>query len=95
MARRSLARKTPVAASVTSVPVTSKAMTIVVASGALDRHPGLRLLISEGGASWVPFVADRIEEGYRQHGVWARPKLSRPPREIRLIPPTATAGTAR
>jgi hypothetical protein len=30
----------------------------------------------------VPFVADRIEEGYRQHGPYVRPKLSRPPREI-------------
>ena len=56
--------------------------TLLVSSGVLDRHPGLRLIISEGGATWVPFVADRIEEGYRQHGVWARPKLSRPPREI-------------
>ncbi len=56
--------------------------TMMVGSGVLDRHPDLRLLISEGGATWVPFVADRIEEGYRQHGLWARPKLSRPPREI-------------
>ena len=56
--------------------------TMMVACGALDRHPDLRLMISEGGATWVPFIADRIEEGYRQHGVWVRPKLSRPPREI-------------
>jgi predicted TIM-barrel fold metal-dependent hydrolase len=56
--------------------------TTMVASGVLDRHPNLRLMISEGGATWVPFIADRIEEGYRQHGVWVRPKLSRPPREI-------------
>jgi predicted TIM-barrel fold metal-dependent hydrolase len=56
--------------------------TTMVASGVLDRHPKLRLLVSEGGATWVPFIADRIEEGYRQHGVWVRPKLSRPPHEI-------------
>lgn len=56
--------------------------TMMVGSGVLDRHPDLRLLISEGGATWVPFVADRIEEGYRQHGLWARPKLTRAPREI-------------
>jgi predicted TIM-barrel fold metal-dependent hydrolase len=56
--------------------------TTLVASGVLDRHPDLRLVISEGGATWVPFVGDRLDEGNRQHGPWVRPKLSRPPREI-------------
>jgi predicted TIM-barrel fold metal-dependent hydrolase len=54
----------------------------LVASGALDRHPDLNVLVSEGGATWVPFVADRMEEGYRQHAMAVRPKLSRPPKEI-------------
>ncbi|WP_375485969.1 amidohydrolase family protein [uncultured Mycobacterium sp.] len=54
----------------------------LVACGALDRHPGLKVLVSEGGATWVPFIADRIEEGYRQHAMVVRPKLSRSPREI-------------
>ena len=56
--------------------------TMFVASGVLDRHPGLKLLISEGGATWLPFIADRMEESYRQHGPWVRPKLSRRPSEI-------------
>jgi predicted TIM-barrel fold metal-dependent hydrolase len=56
--------------------------TMFTASGILDRHPTVKLLISEGGASWLPFIADRMEESYRQHGVWVRPKLSRGPREI-------------
>jgi predicted TIM-barrel fold metal-dependent hydrolase len=30
----------------------------------------------------VPFIADRIEEGYRQHAMAVRPKLKRRPREI-------------
>jgi predicted TIM-barrel fold metal-dependent hydrolase len=54
----------------------------LVASGALDRHPDLRILISEGGASWVPFLGDRMNEGYRQHGMFVRPTLSRLPKEI-------------
>lgn len=54
----------------------------LVASGALDRHPNLKVLISEGGATWVPFLADRMEEGYRQHSVAVRPKLNRTPKEI-------------
>jgi predicted TIM-barrel fold metal-dependent hydrolase len=54
----------------------------LVASGALDRHPGLKVLVSEGGATWVPFLADRMVEGYRQHHMAVYPKLSRDPREI-------------
>lgn len=54
----------------------------LVASGALDRHPGLKVLISEGGATWVPFLGDRMREGYRQHHMTVRPKLSRDPKEI-------------
>ncbi|BBZ70720.1 amidohydrolase family protein [Mycobacterium paraseoulense] len=54
----------------------------LVASGALDRHPNLKVLISEGGATWVPFLGDRLLEGYRQHHMVVRPKLSRSPKEI-------------
>jgi predicted TIM-barrel fold metal-dependent hydrolase len=54
----------------------------MVASGALDRHPRLKVLIAEGGASWVPFLGDRMREGYRQHHAAVRPKLSRDPKEI-------------
>lgn len=56
--------------------------TTMIASGALDRHPGIKLLISEGGASWMPAVADRMEESYAQHGPWVRPRLSRSPTQI-------------
>ena len=51
-------------------------------AGALDRHPELKVLISEGGATWVPFLGDRMTEGYRQHSMMVRPQLSRTPKEI-------------
>jgi predicted TIM-barrel fold metal-dependent hydrolase len=54
----------------------------MVASGALDRHPNLKVLVSEGGATWVPFLGDRMTEGYRQHNMMVRPTLSRSPKEI-------------
>lgn len=59
-----------------------RAVMKLVASGVLDQRPNLKVLVSEGGATWVPFIADRIEEGYRQHSLVVRPKLSRSPREI-------------
>jgi predicted TIM-barrel fold metal-dependent hydrolase len=59
-----------------------RAVMKMVASGALDRHENLKVLVSEGGATWVPFLADRMTEGYRQHHMAVRPKLSRTPKEI-------------
>jgi predicted TIM-barrel fold metal-dependent hydrolase len=59
-----------------------RAAMVMVASGALDRHPNLKFLVSEGGASWVPFLGDRMEEGYRQHSMFVKPLLSRSPKEI-------------
>ena len=34
----------------------------MAASGVLDRHPDLKVLISEGGATWIPAAADRMTE---------------------------------
>jgi predicted TIM-barrel fold metal-dependent hydrolase len=56
------------------------AMKLVVA-GVFERHPELRVLISEGGATWVPAVGDRMNEAYRQHGMFVRPQLARLPKE--------------
>lgn len=58
-----------------------RATTQLIAGGALDRHPNLKVLISEGGAAWAPFLGDRMNEGYRQHGMFVRPKLSMMPKE--------------
>lgn len=51
----------------------------LITSGVLDRHPDLRVIVSEGGATWGPFLADRMDEGYAQHASAVRPKLSKRP----------------
>jgi predicted TIM-barrel fold metal-dependent hydrolase len=53
----------------------------LVTAGVFERHPDLKVLISEGGATWVPFIGDRMNEAYRQHGVFVRPKLAKLPKE--------------
>jgi predicted TIM-barrel fold metal-dependent hydrolase len=53
----------------------------MVSSGALERHPDLKVLISEGGATWVPQVGDRMNEAYRQHYMFVRPQLKKLPKE--------------
>ncbi len=59
-----------------------RATTQLIAGGALDRHPDLKVLVSEGGAAWAPFLGDRMNEGYRQHSMFVRPTLSMPPKEF-------------
>jgi predicted TIM-barrel fold metal-dependent hydrolase len=55
---------------------------LMVASGILDKRPDLRLLISEAGASWLPFIGDRLDEATRQHAEFIRDHLTRMPSEI-------------
>ncbi|WP_236794677.1 amidohydrolase family protein [Amycolatopsis sp. GM8] len=54
----------------------------LVASGALDRHPNLKVLVSEGGATWGPAVGDRMNEAFRQHAMYVRRPLSKSPKEF-------------
>jgi len=58
-----------------------RAICQMVASGALDTRPDLRVMVSEGGSGWIPFIADRLDEAYRQHSAAVRPRLTRPPGE--------------
>jgi len=59
-----------------------KMVTKLIASGVLDQRRELKVLVSEGGATWGPFLADRMTEGYRQHSAGVRPVLNREPAEI-------------
>ena len=58
-----------------------QAAAMMVASGAFERHPDLKVLISEGGATWVPFLGDRLNEGHRQHFMFDEGRLRRSPKE--------------
>ena len=58
-----------------------RAVTKLIASGVFDRHPTLKVIVSEGGATWGPFLADRLDEAYRQHHSAVRPQLRRLPSE--------------
>jgi predicted TIM-barrel fold metal-dependent hydrolase len=41
----------------------------------------VKVVVSEGGATWGPFVADRLDEAYRTHFSAVRPRLDRLPSE--------------
>lgn len=51
----------------------------MVSGGLLDRFPGAKVAIIEGGASWLAALAERLDEVYGAHETFVRPKLSLPP----------------
>jgi predicted TIM-barrel fold metal-dependent hydrolase len=57
------------------------AVVMMIASGALERHPDLKVLVSEGGATWAPFLGDRMNEEYRQHYMFNKGEISMLPKE--------------
>jgi predicted TIM-barrel fold metal-dependent hydrolase len=51
------------------------------ASGVLERFPRLRFATIEAGIGWVAWLLDAMDEAYRKHHFWVRPKLDRLPSE--------------
>ena len=45
------------------------------ASGVLERFPKMRFATIEAGIGWVPWLLDAMDEAYRKHHMWVRPKL--------------------
>jgi predicted TIM-barrel fold metal-dependent hydrolase len=48
----------------------------MVFSGALERHPGLRLVLAESGIGWLPYFLDRMDAEWHELG----PKLDYAPK---------------
>ena len=51
------------------------------ASGVLERFPTLRFATIEAGIGWVPWLLDAMDEAYKKHHFWVRPKLKQLPSE--------------
>ena len=51
------------------------------ASGVLSRFPGLRFATIEAGIGWVAWLLDGMDEAYKKHHFWVRPKLPKLPSE--------------
>jgi predicted TIM-barrel fold metal-dependent hydrolase len=51
------------------------------ASGVLERFPTLRFATIEAGIGWVPWLLEAMDEAYKKHHFWVRPKLKHLPSE--------------
>ena len=50
-------------------------------SGILARHPALRVALVECGSGWLAWALQAMDEAYREHHAWVRPKLDLLPSE--------------
>ena len=48
---------------------------LMCASGICERHPRLRFAVVESGIGWVSWSLEAMDEAYRKHHMWAKPKL--------------------
>ena len=53
----------------------------MIYGGVLERFPRLRAATIEAGIGWVPWFLGAMDEAYRKHHFWVRPKLARLPSE--------------
>lgn len=42
-------------------------LAIMIFSGALERHPGLRLVLAESGVGWLPYFVARMDATFEKH----------------------------
>jgi predicted TIM-barrel fold metal-dependent hydrolase len=64
-----------------SLSPTIEPVASLCASGVLERFPRLRFATIEAGIGWVPWLLGAMDEAYRKHHFWVRPKLRKLPSE--------------
>ncbi len=67
---------------VTSAPLSNfEILCQVIWTGVLDRHPKLKVISSEGGVGWVPYLLERADYTYMKHRFWTKSSLPKKPSE--------------
>ncbi len=62
-----------------SLSPTIEPLANLCSSGVLERFPKVKFALIEAGIGWVPWVLDAMDEAYKKHHFWVRPKLQGPP----------------
>ena len=56
-----------------------RTLAYLAASGVLERHPSLHVVMVECGAGWLSWLMERMDEAFEEHAGWVHPKLAEPP----------------
>ena len=58
-----------------SLAPTIEPLANLCSSGVLERHQKLRFATIEAGIGWVAWALDAMDEAYKKHHMWARPRM--------------------
>jgi predicted TIM-barrel fold metal-dependent hydrolase len=75
-----------------SLAPTLEPLSCLCSSGVFDRFPKLKFATIEAGIGWIPWVLDAMDEVYKKHHFWVRPKLKYLPSEYFRMNGGATFG---
>ena len=64
-----------------SLAPTMEPIANICASGVVDRFPRLKFGTIEAGIGWVAWALEALDEAYKKHHMWVRPKLKYLPSE--------------
>lgn len=78
-----------------SLGPTIEPVVALCASGVIERFPGIRFITIEANGGWAPWLLDRMDEAYRAHHFWVRPKLKNLPSEYFRSNGAASVGEDR
>ena len=53
----------------------------LIASGALERHPGIRFVLAECGTGWLAWALQTLDELNHKRHMWIEPRLELQPSE--------------
>jgi predicted TIM-barrel fold metal-dependent hydrolase len=56
-------------------------VSLLIFSGVLERHPGLRVVVAESGIGWIPFVLERMDYTFNRHRRWMKTGITEKPSE--------------
>lgn len=57
------------------------ALSTILFSGAIERHPGLKIVLAESGIGWIPHFLERADYTLRKHRYYTGATLKSPPSE--------------
>lgn len=55
---------------------------VMIFSGVLERHPGLRLVLAESGVGWLPYLVKRMDATFEKYCARDAHAISTPPSEL-------------
>lgn len=58
-----------------SLSPTIEPMANLCSSGVLERFPKIKFALIEAGIGWIPWALEAMDEAYRKHHFWVRPKM--------------------